>query len=405
MIKVSGLTKRYGEVLAVDDLSFGVRPGEVTGFLGPHGAGKSSTMRVILGLNAPTSGTATVGGRPVAEHPAPLRAVGALLDASAVLSGRSAYHHLLALAASNGLSRGRVEKVLEEVGLSGVARRAAGTYSLGMRQRLGIAAALLGDPPVLVLDEPLNGLDPEGTVWIRRLMRRMAAEGRAVMMSSYLMSEVELTVDRLVVVGRGRLIADTAMADFIASVASREVVVPQAVSFAGRLASVGAAVRTTADEEAGGGPRLVVTGLDAAGIGALAAATGVELHELTPRRTSLEEAFMELTGDVHDRVHAGERLTECLLVAHVSHGDLGTQVGEALAAGRVPHQDAYLLARLPLGQQPGHEAASDPSRRARHQSQHDVLLTRRVVRRRRPPSAAAGRGERDLFIRGPRVPG
>ncbi|MFE9180274.1 ABC transporter ATP-binding protein [Streptomyces sp. NPDC007126] len=299
MIEVRGLTKRYGEVLAVNDLSFGVRPGEVTGFLGPNGAGKSSTMRMILGLDAPTSGTATVGGRPVAEHPVPLRAVGALLDASAVLSGRSAYHHLLALAASNGLSRGRVETVLEEVGLSRVARRAAGTYSLGMRQRLGIAAALLGDPPVLVLDEPLNGLDPEGIVWIRRLMRRMAAEGRAVMMSSHLMSEVELTVDRLVVVGRGRLIADTATADFIASVASREVVVrtPRAVSFAGRLAAAGAAVRTIADEEGGGGPGLVVTGLDAARIGALAAATGVELHELAPRRTSLEEAFMELTRD------------------------------------------------------------------------------------------------------------
>ncbi|MFC9467065.1 ABC transporter ATP-binding protein [Streptomyces coelicoflavus] len=299
MIEVRGLTKRYGEVLAVNDLNFSVRPGEVTGFLGPNGAGKSTTMRMILGLDAPTSGTATVGGRPVAEHPVPLKAVGALLDASAVLSSRSAYHHLLALAASNGLPRSRVDTVLEEVGLSNVARRAAGTYSLGMRQRLGIAGALLGDPPVLVLDEPLNGLDPEGIVWIRRLMRRMAAEGRAVMMSSHLMSEVELTVDRLVVVGRGRLIADTGMAEFIASVASQEVVVrtPQAVAFAGRLAAVGAAVRTTAGDGNEDGTGLVVTGLEAARIGALAAATGVELHELAPRQTSLEEAFMELTRD------------------------------------------------------------------------------------------------------------
>ncbi|GGL86089.1 multidrug ABC transporter ATP-binding protein [Streptomyces anthocyanicus] len=299
MIEVRGLTKRYGEVLAVNDLNFSVRPGEVTGFLGPNGAGKSTTMRMILGLDAPTSGTATVGGRPVAEHPVPLKAVGALLDASAVLSSRSAYHHLLALAASNGLPRSRVDTVLEEVGLSNVARRAAGTYSLGMRQRLGIAGALLGDPPVLVLDEPLNGLDPEGIVWIRRLMRRMAAEGRAVMMSSHLMSEVELTVDRLVVVGRGRLIADTGMAEFIASVASQGVVVrtPQAVPFAGRLAAVGAAVRTTAEDGNEDGTGLVVTGLEAARIGALAAATGVELHELAPRQTSLEEAFMELTRD------------------------------------------------------------------------------------------------------------
>ncbi|WP_399896577.1 ABC transporter ATP-binding protein [Streptomyces sp. BBFR51] len=302
MIEVRGLTKRYGEVLAVDDLNFSVRPGEVTGFLGPNGAGKSTTMRMILGLDAPTSGTATISGRPVAEHPVPMRAVGALLDASAVLGSRSAYHHLLALAASNGLPRSRVDAVLEDVGLSGVARRAAGTYSLGMRQRLGIAGALLGDPPVLVLDEPLNGLDPEGIVWIRRLMRRMAAEGRAVMVSSHLMSEVELTVDHLVVVGRGKLIADTGMADFIASVAHQEVVVrsPQAVSFAGRLAAAGAALRTGEEDE------LVVTGLDAAHIGALAAATGVELHELASRQTSLEEAFMELTRDSVEYSAEGE---------------------------------------------------------------------------------------------------
>jgi len=210
MIEVRGLTKRYGEVLAVDGLSFSVRPGEVTGFLGPNGAGKSTTMRLVLGLDAPTSGSATVSGREMAAQPAPLKAIGALLDAGAVLPGRSAYHHLLALAVSNGIARHRVDVVLEEVGLAQVARRAAGAYSLGMKQRLGIAAALLGDPPVLVLDEPLNVLDPEGIVWMRGLMRRMAAEGRAVLMSSHLMGEIELTVDHLVVIGRGRLIADTA---------------------------------------------------------------------------------------------------------------------------------------------------------------------------------------------------
>ncbi|MFD5753316.1 ABC transporter ATP-binding protein [Streptomyces sp. NPDC127033] len=293
MIEVNGLTKRYGDVLAVDDLSFTIRSGEVTGFLGPNGAGKSTTMRMILGLDAPTSGTAAVNGLAVAVQPAPLKAVGALLEAGAVLPSRSAYHHLLALAASNGLGRDRVEAVLDEVGLSSVARRAAGTYSLGMKQRLGIAAALLGDPPVLVLDEPLNGLDPEGIVWIRKLMRRMAAEGRAVMMSSHLMSEIELTVDHLVVIGRGRLIANTSMSAFIAEHSHQEVVVrsPQAADLAQRLARSGAAARLESED------RLVVTGIGPARIGALAAAGGIELHELTLRRTSLEEVFMELTHD------------------------------------------------------------------------------------------------------------
>ncbi|CAL9549468.1 ABC transporter ATP-binding protein [Streptomyces sp. enrichment culture] len=308
MIEVRGLTKRYGEVLAVDGLDFTVRPGEVTGFLGPNGSGKSTTMRMILGLDAPTSGTATVGGRPVAEHPVPLRAVGALLDAGAVLPSRSARHHLLALAASNGLPRRRVDAVLDQVGLSDVASRPAGTYSLGMRQRLGIAGALLGDPPVLVLDEPLNGLDPEGIVWMRRLMRHMAVEGRAVMMSSHLMGEVELTVDHLVVIGRGRLIADTGTADFVASVAGREVVVrsPRSAELTDRLTAAGAAVRTGQDGEGHGGNVLAVTGLDAARIGALAAAAGVELHELAPRQRSLEDAFMELTRDSVDYASEGE---------------------------------------------------------------------------------------------------
>ncbi|SED33547.1 ABC transporter ATP-binding protein [Streptomyces melanosporofaciens] len=292
MFEVHGLTKRYGDVLAVDDLTFAVRPGEVTGFLGPNGAGKSTTLRMMLGLDAPSSGTATIGGRPYAAQPAPLKAVGALLDAGAVLPSRTAHHHLLALAASNGIPRGRVAKVLAEVGLENVARRRTGTFSLGMRQRLGIAAALLGDPPALVFDEPLNGLDPEGIVWIRGLMRRMAAEGRAVLMSSHLMSEMELTADHLIVIGRGRLIADTAMATFIDAHSGREVLVrgPRTDSLR-RMLSPAAGVR------ADGADGLVVTGMDAAEIGTLAAAAGLELHELTPRHPSLEQAFMDLTRD------------------------------------------------------------------------------------------------------------
>lgn len=292
MIEVCGLTKRYGEVLAVDDLTFGVRAGEVTGFLGPNGAGKSTTLRMILGLDAADSGTATVLGRPYSAQPAPLKAVGALLDPGAVLPSRTAFHHLLALAAGNGIPRSRVDQVLAEVGLEKVARRRAGTFSLGMRQRLGIAAALLGDPPVLVFDEPLNGLDPEGIVWIRSLMRRMAAEGRVVLMSSHLMSEMELTADHLIVVGRGKLIADTTMKDFIEAHSEREVLVrtPQPETLRPLLAGA-------ADVRAEDNDRLVVTGLEAARIGALAAAGGVELHELAPRQVSLEKAFMDLTRD------------------------------------------------------------------------------------------------------------
>ncbi|EFL29309.1 putative ABC transporter, ATP-binding protein [Streptomyces himastatinicus ATCC 53653] len=303
MIEVHGLTKRYGEVLAVDDLTFAVRPGEVTGFLGPNGAGKSTTLRMILGLDAATSGAATVGGRPYSAHPAPLKAIGALLDAGAVLPGRTAYHHLLALAAGNGIPRGRVASVLTEVGLESVARRRTGTFSLGMRQRLGIAAALLGDPPALVFDEPLNGLDPEGIVWIRGLMRRMAAEGRAVLMSSHLMSEMELTADHLIVIGRGRLIADTPMETFIDAHSSREVLVrgPQVASLR-RILSPAAEVRADRVDS------LVVTGMDAAAIGAMAAAAGVELHELTPRQPSLEQAFMDLTRDALE-YHAGNTTT------------------------------------------------------------------------------------------------
>ncbi|MGC5038928.1 ABC transporter ATP-binding protein [Streptomyces sp. DT190] len=292
MIEVQGLTKRYGDLLAVDDLTFTVRSGAVTGFLGPNGAGKSTTLRMVLGLDAATSGTALVGGRPYVRQPAPLKAVGAVLDPGAVLPGRSAWHHLLALAAGNGIPRGRVAEVLAEVGLEKAGRRPAGTYSLGMRQRLGIAAALLGDPPVLVFDEPLNGLDPEGIVWIRALMRKMAAEGRAVLMSSHLMSEMELTADHLLVIGRGKLIADMTMKDFIAAHSAREVVVrsPQAEVLRGLLV-------TAAQVRAENADTLVVTGLEAAEIGAVAAAAGVELHQLAPRQESLEKAFMKLTRD------------------------------------------------------------------------------------------------------------
>lgn len=291
MIEVRGLTKRYGDVLAVDDLTFAVRPGEVTGFLGPNGSGKSTTLRMVLGLDAPTAGTATVGGRPYAAQPAPLTVVGALLDPGAVLPSRSAFHHLLALAAGNGLPRRRVDEVLADVGMEKAARRKAGTFSLGMRQRLGIAAALLGDPPAVVFDEPLNGLDPEGIVWIRQLMRSMAAEGRAVLMSSHLMSEMELTADHLVVIGRGRLVADTSMRELTAV---RDVFVRS--GRAADLATVLSAAGGTVTPEDGGG--LSVRGLDATRIGDLAARHAISLYEVTPRGASLEETYMRLMAEV-----------------------------------------------------------------------------------------------------------
>ena len=222
MIEARGLTKRYGDKLAVDDLSFTVRPGVVTGFLGPNGAGKSTTMRMILGLDAPTGGSVTVNGRPYREHAAPLREAGALLDARAVHPGRSAYHHLLALAQTCGIRRSQVDEVVEAVGLDGVARRRAGGFSLGMGQRLGIAAALLGDPQILLLDEPVNGLDPEGIIWIRELMKSLAAQGRTVLVSSHFMAEMAVTAEHLVVIVRGRLVADTTVAQLTAGSTSLE---------------------------------------------------------------------------------------------------------------------------------------------------------------------------------------
>ncbi|MFG1686542.1 ABC transporter ATP-binding protein [Nonomuraea sp. NPDC049269] len=291
MIQLNGLTKRYGEVLAVDDLTFTVRPGLVTGFLGPNGAGKSTTMRMIIGLDRPTSGSVTVNGRAYRDLPQPLREVGALLEAQAVHPHRSAYNHLRYLAQTNGIHDRRVAEVLDLVGLTDAAGRRAGVFSLGMSQRLGIAAALLGDPPVLLFDEPVNGLDPEGVLWIRTLMRGLAAEGRTVLVSSHLMGEMALTADRLVVIGKGRLIADAETATFTDTGEGVLVRTPEDVMFTRLLLLAGARVRAGLDGE------LIVTGLTAPDIGRLAATEGVPLFELAPRRTSLEEAFMELTRD------------------------------------------------------------------------------------------------------------
>jgi ABC-2 type transport system ATP-binding protein len=301
MIEAAHLTKRYGRTLAVDDLSFALRPGLVTGFLGPNGAGKTTTMRLILGLDYPTRGTATIGGRRYAQLPAPLREVGALLDAKAMHGGRSARQHLLALAQSNGIAASRVNEVLGIVGLESVADRRAGTFSLGMGQRLGIAMALLGDPGVLMFDEPVNGLDPEGIVWVRTLMRALAAEGRTVLVSSHLMSEMALTAQHLIVIGRGKLIADTSVEEFIESSSQRSVLVrsPSVAALTERLVGAGATVKA-ADDGA-----LEVVGLDAAAVGELALAGGIALHELTPQRASLEEAFMELTRDSVEYSTAG----------------------------------------------------------------------------------------------------
>jgi ABC-2 type transport system ATP-binding protein len=292
MIAVTELTKRYGRTVAVDGLSFQVRPGRVTGFLGPNGAGKSTTMRVVLGLDSPTSGEALVNGRRYAEMRRPMHEVGTLLDANAVHGGRSAFDHLLCLALTNGIGPRRVASTLEQVGLAGVARKRAGGFSLGMKQRLGIAAALLGDPGVLMFDEPVNGLDPEGVRWIRELLRALAAGGRTVLVSSHLMSEMELTADRLVIIGRGRLIADTTVRE-LAERFQQGVLVrsPRAVELAAVLESAGAAVVAKPD----GG--LSVSRLDVAQIGDLAAQRGIALHEMTARSASLEDAYMKLTAD------------------------------------------------------------------------------------------------------------
>ena len=296
MIKAKGLTKRYGGTVAVDDLSFTVPPGQVTGFLGPNGAGKSTTMRLILGLDAPDSGSVTVGGRPYAAYRRPLFQAGALLEAKAFHGGRSARDHLLCLALSNGIGRTRVDEVLDLVGLRSTGRRRAGGFSLGMSQRLGIAAALLGDPPVLMLDEPVNGLDPEGVVWIRTLLRTLAAEGRTVLLSSHLMSEMAMTADRLVIIGRGRLIAEATMAEFLADGSGSSVTVrsPQTSALATLLTARGATVtRQDADT-------LAVTGTTAEAIGELARTGGLTLTGLAAHQATLEDRYMDLTREAAD---------------------------------------------------------------------------------------------------------
>jgi ABC-2 type transport system ATP-binding protein len=296
MIEVHQLCKRYGGKLAVDNLTFVVRPGAVTGFLGPNGAGKSTTMRLILGLDSPTSGTATVNGKPFAEHTRPLHEAGALLEARAVHTGRSARNHLRVMAATTGISRGRVDEVIEMVGLGGVAGQRVGSFSLGMGQRLGIASALLADPQTLILDEPVNGLDPDGVRWIRNLLRGLADEGRTVFLSSHLMSEMALTADHVIVVGRGRLLRDQSMAEFIAAASAAVVRVrsPQARELAGLLTGEGATVRDLADGA------LEVEGLTAERIGTVAASAQITLYQLATQDASLEEAYMSLTEESVD---------------------------------------------------------------------------------------------------------
>jgi ABC-2 type transport system ATP-binding protein len=293
MIEVRDLTKYYGDVNAVDGLSFDIKPGIVTGFLGPNGAGKSTTMRMILGLDNPTSGSVTINGAAYRDLPAPTRVVGALLDAKEIFGRRSAERHLQWLAQAGGIPKQRVAEVLDIVGLTSVADHSITGFSLGMYQRLGIAAALLGDPEILLFDEPVNGLDPEGIVWIRTLMRRLASEGRTIFVSSHLMNEMEETADHLIVIGRGRLIADTSMTDFIqrSTHSHVRVVSPQATELRPRLDAAGATI-TVADDGA-----LIVTGIEAAQIGDIAASHGFRLHELSPQRARLEAAFMETTRD------------------------------------------------------------------------------------------------------------
>jgi ABC-2 type transport system ATP-binding protein len=306
MIEVRNLSKRYGEALAVDDMSFTVRPGVVTGFLGPNGAGKSTTMRMILGLDRPSSGTTSVNGHPYAQSAAPLGEIGALLEARAIEKGRSARNHLRAVGATIGVGATRVDHLLEVVGLADVGRTRAGAFSLGMGQRLGIATALLGDPHTVMLDEPVNGLDPDGIAWIRTLLKDLAAEGRTVFVSSHLMSEMEMTAEHLIVVGRGRVLADLSMAEFIATSSRHAVRVasPEAARLAYLLTRDGATVSPVAPNH------LEVRGLPAAQIGERAAREGLVLHELVGVAPSLEEAFTELTRDAveyHGRTESHDR--------------------------------------------------------------------------------------------------
>jgi ABC-2 type transport system ATP-binding protein len=304
MIHAQALTRSYGSKKAVDDIEFTVKPGLVTGFLGPNGAGKSTTMRMIVGLDRPTQGSVTVNGKNYAEHKAPMREVGALLDAKAIHTGRSAYNHLLAMGATHRIGKARVQEVIGMTGLESVAGKRVGGFSLGMGQRLGIAAALLGDPATLILDEPVNGLDPDGVMWVRQLARRLAGEGRTIFLSSHLMSEMALTADHLIVLGRGRIIADAPVAEILA--ASTRTAVRLRSPHAEHLARLlqGPDVTVTSSEHG----LLTVTGLSAMTIGDIAGVAGIHLHELTPTGASLEEAYMDLTrADVeyHARAHSG----------------------------------------------------------------------------------------------------
>jgi ABC-2 type transport system ATP-binding protein len=294
MIEARQLTKRYGVKTAVDAVDFTVRPGAVTGFLGPNGAGKSTTMRMIIGLDAPTAGSVTVNGRRYAQHAAPLQEVGALLEARSIHPGRSAFDHLMVLAHTNGISRARVAEVIELTGLQSVARKRAGAFSLGMGQRLGIAAALLGDPQTIMLDEPVNGLDPEGVLWIRNLLTDLAAAGRTVFVSSHLMSEMALVADHLIIVGRGRVLADTTVQDLVRQAGGDTVVVASADPAQLRRLLAGPGVEITGRP---GSEQLSVTGMSARAIGITAAEHGIAVFELTAKAVSLEEAFMELTKD------------------------------------------------------------------------------------------------------------
>jgi ABC-2 type transport system ATP-binding protein len=302
MIEVDRLTKRFGPVTAVDGLSFTVRPGHVTGFLGPNGAGKTTTMRLVLGLDTPTSGTALVNQHRYAELTRPLHQIGALLDATALHGGRTAWAHVLSIAQSNGIGRRRVTEVLGVTGMEAVAGRRVSGFSLGMKQRLGISVALLGDPPVLMFDEPVNGLDTEGIAWIRQFFKALAADGRTVLVSSHLMSEMSQTADRLIIIGRGRLLADTLTTQLIESSTRKDVLVrsPRAGELAGLMTGRGATV--TRQDDGG----LAVTGLDAPAIGDLAAEHGIAVHALVPRSASLEEAYLDLTGESVEYRAAGQ---------------------------------------------------------------------------------------------------
>jgi len=303
MIEAIGLTKRYGSTVAVDDLSFSIRPGVVTGFLGPNGAGKTTTMRLILSLDKPSAGTVRVGGKPYAQLASPMREVGALLDAKAMHGGRSARSHLLCLAQTNGIPASRVDEVLGIVGLTNVAHKRSKGFSLGMSQRVGIAGALLGDPQILMFDEPVNGLDPEGIRWIRTLMQSLAAEGRTVLVSSHLMSEMENTADHLIVIGRGRLIADCGISEFIAASQHQAVLVrtPQPSALSAAIASAGGTA-SAATDAAGivGEAAIEIRGLTQDQVADLAFAHGIRLQHLSTSKVSLEQAFMELTADSVD---------------------------------------------------------------------------------------------------------